>query len=142
MAVHATTPEDLDRHMSSVLLIEDDPHLRTELANVLRETGHQIIEASDGQAGLVQFHAHNPELVLTEVSLPEKGGLEIIAEIIDDRPLTKVFAISQPQRDRGVDLLEIATMLGAVRTFVKPVDVQNVVAAVRDELGTNESSFE
>ena len=136
MATLARTFEGWNREVSSVLLIEDDPHLRDELLKQLRKTGHRIIDASDGQAGLVQFHTHSPDLVLTEVSLPEKGGLEVIAEIKDDRPLTKIFAMSQPQGDRAVDLLEIAMMLGATRTFAKPIDVHLVVQAVRDELGT------
>lgn len=122
--------------MGSVLLIEDDPSLRDELLTQLRKTGHHILDASNGLDGLDQFHSHDPDLVLTEVSLPEKGGLEVIVEIKGDRPLTKIFAMSSPQHERGVDLLEIAMMLGAIRTFAKPVNVHLVAQAVRDELGT------
>lgn len=120
--------------MSSILLIDADPLLRGELRTALRDTDLHLIEAGDGEAGLAQFRANTPDLLLTEVSLPGKGGLELIAEILAARPQTKVFACSRSSVDRGVDLLEIAKLLGAIRTFRKPVDVPELVEAIREEL--------
>jgi DNA-binding response OmpR family regulator len=125
---------EYDPDMSSLLLIDADPLIRDELRAALRDTDLHLIEAGDGEVGLAEFRAHNPDLLLTEISLPGKGGLELIAEILDTRPQTKVFACSQPSADRGVDLLEIAKLLGATRTFRKPIDWPELVEAIRDEL--------
>jgi DNA-binding response OmpR family regulator len=127
-----------DPTMSEILLVDADSLLRGELRAALRQTDLHLIEAGDGEVGLAQFRANNPDLLLTEVSLPGKGGLELIAEILATRPQTKVFACSQPLVDRGVDLLEIATLLGATRTFRKPIDVPELVEAIRDELRPDE----
>lgn len=120
--------------MSSILLIDADPLMRDELRAALRDTGLRLIEAGDGEVGLAEFRAHNPDLLLTDVSLPGKGGLELIAEILDTRPQAKVFACSQSSVDRGVDLLAIAKLLGATRTFRKPIDLPELIEAIRDEL--------
>jgi DNA-binding response OmpR family regulator len=123
-----------DPAMSSILLIDADPLIREALRAAMKDTDLHLIEAGDGQVGLAEFRANNPDLLLTEVSLPGKGGLELIAEILDTRPQTKVFACSQPSVGRGVDLLEIAKLLGATRTFRKPIDLPELVQAIRDEL--------
>lgn len=129
---------ELDREMSAILLIEIDPFIRDKIRTALGDTNHRLIEAEDGEVGLTQFRSHNPDLVLTEISLPGRGGLEVIAEILATRPQTKVFAFSLASRKRGIDLLDTAKRLGATRTFRKPIDVQELVKAIQGELRSDE----
>lgn len=126
--------------MSTILLIEKDSGLRHRLRSALMEAGHDLIEAADGETGLAQFHAIGADLVMTDVALPGKGGLEVMAHVLIERPHTKIFALAVPQTDRGVDLLEVAEILGAARTFEKPIDVPELVRAVDEELITTWSS--
>ncbi|NGZ94623.1 MAG: hypothetical protein CV089_00570 [Nitrospira sp. WS110] len=129
---------ELNRDMSTILLIEIDPFTRDKIRTALGDTDHRLIEAGDGEVGLTYFRSHNPDLVLTEVSLPGRGGLEVIAEILAARPQTKVFAFSLPSRNACVDLLDTAKRLGATRTFSKPIDAQELGEAIQDELRSDE----
>ena len=126
--------------MSTILLIENDSDLRARLRTALMEAGHDLIEAADGETGLARFHAIGADLVMTDVVLPGKGGLEVMAHVLIERPHTKIFALAVPQTSLGVDLLEVAKILGATRIFPKPVDVAQLVQATGDELKTNGSS--
>lgn len=126
--------------MSTILLIENDSDLRARLRTALMEAGHDLIEAADGETGLARFHAIGADLVMTDVVLPGKGGLEVMAHVLIERPHTKIFALAVPQTSQGVDLLEVAKILGATRIFPKPVDVAQLVQATGDELKTNGSS--
>lgn len=121
--------------MSTILLIENDSDSRATLRTALSKAGHDLLEAADGEAGLAQFQATGADIVVTDVALPGKGGLEVMAQILVDQPHTTIFALGMPKPNQSVDLLEVAKLLGASRTFNKPVDVQKLVQAVGDEVG-------
>ena len=126
--------------MSTILLIENDSGLRARLRSALREAGHDLIEAADGETGLARFHAIGADLVVTDVVLPGKGGLEVMAHVLIERPHTKIFALAVPQSSQGVDLLDMAKILDATRIFEKPIDVPELVQAVDEEFMTTWSS--
>ena len=102
--------------MALVLLIEDDFDLRQCLAEMLVLAGHQVVEASDGLNGIEHFHKVHPDVVLTDISMPGKGGLDVIRELSLQFPESSIIAMS----GEGQEVLGQARRLGACRTLSKP----------------------
>ena len=107
-------------NMTKILLIEDDPMVRHALGRVLSQKGYEVLEAEDGQEGMDLFRRECPDLVITDIIMPNKDGLETIIEIRRDSPETKVVAISGGGYIKGEDYLGVADRLGAAKTLVKP----------------------
>ncbi|MEO5957891.1 MAG: response regulator [Opitutaceae bacterium] len=80
--------------MARILLIDDDDDVRTVLRLTLIHFGHTVIEARNGREGLELFAEARPELVITDIVMPEKEGLEVIIELRAHRPPVKIIAIS------------------------------------------------
>lgn len=119
--------------MARILLIDDDYCVRTALRLTLAKLGHTVIEAGDGVEGLKRFLSANPDLVITDIVMPEKEGLEVIMAIRAMQPSVKVIAISGNSRLRAADKLKMARQLGAVSVLEKPftpAELQSAVDAV------------
>ena len=97
-------------------------------------SGYEIIEAGDGQKGLELYRKHRPDLVITDLVMPEKEGLETIVELKREFPGVKIIAISGGGRKVPGAYLQIAKKLGAERTFTKPIDRLEMIQAVRELL--------
>jgi CheY-like chemotaxis protein len=119
--------------MPTILLIEDDEPIRTMLRGMLEHFGHTVIEARGGTEGLALFpHAH-VDLVITDIVMPEKDGLEVLRELRSMHPSVKIIAISGAERNRAAVYLHTAKLMGAVTVLAKPFTVDELRAAV-DEL--------
>lgn len=118
-----------------ILLVDDDPALRTQLARPLKEQGYDVREAANGREALEQQHARPADLIITDLFMPEKGGLELIAELqSSSSDHVPVFVMAEPHPGRAMNMLHMAETLGAKRTFEKPVDLSTLLQAVREEL--------
>jgi two-component system, chemotaxis family, chemotaxis protein CheY len=120
--------------MASILVVDDDPEVLTAVQEALSRTGHQVGVASNGKSGLDAIREQPVDLVITDIFMPEKGGLELITDVQRECPRTKIFAISTDTPQRGVDVLRVARMLGAQRSFQKPLDMSTVLDAVHQEV--------
>jgi DNA-binding response OmpR family regulator len=118
--------------MAKILIVDDDPRLRGTLVQVLTRAGHELVEAQDGQDGLNQFRAHRPILVVIDILMPVKEGLETIRELRADAPGVAIIAMS------GGDplFLDIAKMLGADAVLLKPFRSSDLVEAINKLLAT------
>ncbi len=116
--------------MALILVIDDDPMVRTTLRQILAKGGHDVIEAVNGKQGLQLFRAHGPDLVITDIIMPEKEGIETIMEIRGDNPTAKIIAISGGGRTRNMDYLEIARTVGAESVLAKPFSIKDVIQQV------------
>ena len=119
--------------MSRILVIDDDDTVRLSVRLALEDAEHQVDEAPDGAAGLERLKIQPADLVVTDIFMPEKEGLETIDEIRRDYPEIKIIAISGGGRIEPQDYLETARQLGADRALLKPFDIQLLVDTV-DEL--------
>jgi signal transduction histidine kinase/CheY-like chemotaxis protein len=117
-----------------ILLIDDESAIRKLFIQKLAGRGYEIIEACDGKEGLKLYHENRPDLVITDLVMPEKEGIETITELKREFPNTKIIAISGGGRNIPDAYLQLAKNLGVERTFPKPVDWPELIKTIRDLL--------
>jgi CheY-like chemotaxis protein len=120
--------------MQRVLIIDDDEQVRALLYEILERAGFAVIEAINGAEGLKLYRSQPTDLVITDLIMPEKEGVETILELRREFPDARVVAISGGGRNGGRDYLLIAAQLGARRTVAKPFSRQDILDAVRGAL--------
>jgi CheY-like chemotaxis protein len=120
--------------MARILLVDDDDQLRTVLALVLERAGHTVTAVPDGSRGVAAYRAAPADLVVTDLVMPEKEGIETIMELKAEFPDVRVIAISGGGRRVGTDYLQLAARLGAKRVLSKPFTNQEILAAIDDVL--------
>jgi DNA-binding response OmpR family regulator len=116
--------------MARILVIEDDADLRDMLVQLLARRGHEAVGAGDGAEGERLFRSRPADLVLTDLLMPGKEGLETIADLRRDFKGVKIIAISGGGRIEPSSYLSAAERMGASRVFTKPIDVTKLLDAV------------
>lgn len=113
-----------------ILLIEDVRVERKILKQWLEEIGCEVIEAANGVEGLALYHSHQPDLVITDIVMPEKEGIELMIDLMKSSPDIKIFAMSGAGKNKVGEYLPLAKCVGAIRTFSKPIDRRELIDAV------------
>jgi len=116
--------------MTRVLIIDDEEQFRSMLRQVLELSGYVVAEAGDGQQGLAILHQESADLVITDIIMPNKEGIETIFELKRDFPAVKIIAISGGSRQGGYQYLDQARHAGADHTLVKPFDGDELLQAI------------
>jgi CheY-like chemotaxis protein len=116
--------------MTKILVIDDDVVVRETIIQVLEDKGYIVISAEDGKRGVAAFRAERPDLVITDIIMPEKEGIQTIMEIRADRPDAKIIAVSGGGRIGNTDFLKIARQLGAADVIAKPFDPDDFILRV------------
>jgi DNA-binding response OmpR family regulator len=124
--------------MSSVLIIEDDLELLRHLAASFLAAGHKTFMAPDGEAGLAKLDAEAIDLVVTDIIMPVREGVETIIAVKARFPAVKVIAISGGYRIGPDDFLHLARQLGADLTLAKPFRPSALVAEAERLLGLSD----
>lgn len=120
--------------MARILVIDDEDLVRMMLRETLEKAGHLVSEASDGGEGLRCFHEETIDLVITDLFMPEKEGLDFIREAKMDSPEAKIVAMTADHREGANTYLEMAEMFGAARTLFKPVERDELLGTVSELL--------
>lgn len=120
--------------MATVLLIDDDPAVRRMVGRMLRSAGHDVVEAADGRAGLAALQARSPDIVVTDVMMPDTEGIETIRRIRETSELP-VVAMSGALKSGDQDVLLDAKLLGADFAIAKPFRREELLAAINNLLG-------
>ena len=121
--------------MTRVLVMDDDAVLRGALRVALEAAGYEVLDAADGETGLRLHDEHGADLVLVDIFMPERDGLEVIRALRAAIPRPKIVAMSGGGRIGEFDVLQAAAALGAARTLQKPFEPHVLLAAIRDVLG-------
>ena len=121
--------------MGNVLLIEDDKDYRELLKIALEKADYSVTEASDGLKGCRMFQKGFHQLVITDIFMPEKEGIETILEIKELAPEAKIIAISGGGQTGAIDMLTFAEDLGADAIMTKPIDLKNLISKVAELIG-------
>jgi len=123
--------------MKKILVIDDEPHILRMLKKMLERAGYEIDIASNGMEGLELFKKYPTDLVITDIIMPEKEGLETIREMKRIQSGLKIIAMSGGGKITADNYLQTAKLFGASRILEKPFTQQQMVAAVKEL--TNES---
>ena len=116
--------------MARILVIEDDEDFRGWLKTILEEVGHDITEAENG-LDVTDMHTATPfDLIITDIIMPEKEGLETIKDLKREDPNVPIIAISTGGRFKSDANLRIAGQLGADHTIRKPIDPEQLLKIV------------
>jgi YesN/AraC family two-component response regulator len=102
---------------------------------MLEMEGHEVDLAKNGKEGIDMINLRPPDLVITDIVMPEKEGLETIREVRKKYPTLKIIAISGGGRLDSNEYLEPARHFGAARIIKKPFQKSEMVNAVRELLG-------
>jgi CheY-like chemotaxis protein len=105
--------------MAKILIIDDDVGMRRTASRMLRRGGHKVVEAEDGVEGLRVFRTERPDIVVSDIVMPEKEGIETILELRRENPALQILAISGDLTG-STTYLRLAEMLGANGTLAKP----------------------
>ena len=120
----------------TILVVEDEPTLRETLAEALEADGFAVVQAADGRAALEQFRAHNPDLVLLDLMLPELSGLEVTRQV---RAESSVPIVMLTARDAELDKV-VGLELGADDYVTKPFSFRELSARIRAVLRRGEQA--
>ena len=124
--------------MARILIIEDEDEIRGLCKRILEHSGHEVTEASDGNSGMSLYREHLHDIIITDIIMPEKEGIEMIMELRRDFPEVKIIAISGGGHAMtGPACLQLAKRLGAVTTLAKPFSRQELLDAVDEALASD-----
>ncbi len=122
--------------MATILIIEDEELARLSMCEVLTAEGHRVIEAKDGVEGMTLQRSRPADLVVTDIFMPRKDGVETIVELRKAFPGLPIIAVSGGGSMKNLDYLQFAEKFGACRVLIKPVVAEDLVEAVSSCLGS------
>jgi CheY-like chemotaxis protein len=117
--------------MARILIVDDDPAVRSTLRKIFRNEPYEILEACNGIEALQSCRQNPVDVMITDVVMPDKEGIETIIELRRDFENIKIIAISGGGKRRVDIYLSMAKSLGADYVFNKPVPIGDLLDAVR-----------
>lgn len=118
--------------MASILIIDDNAALREVLRVGLETAGHTVREMRNGRDGIRAFRKEPSDLVITDIYMPERDGLELIEALRRTHPRVKILAMSGASGT--MDYLNRARLIGAAMVIRKPFEMPTLLKAVGDLL--------
>jgi DNA-binding response OmpR family regulator len=124
-----------DLSMAHILIIDDEPHILTVLQKLLTLKGHLVDTAENGDTGCNMCEMFSYDLVITDIIMPERDGFEVIRELNQKAPRTRIIAISGGTARLGCDaLLATAALMPRCHVLSKPLDFTVLLDFVDTEL--------
>jgi DNA-binding response OmpR family regulator len=114
-----------------ILIIDDDELIRLTCRNILKKIECDVIEAENGVQGLAQFKKERPSIVITDLLMPDKEGLETISEIKGSDKSVRIIAISGGGSTNNMSFLNIAKLMGADIILKKPFKPDELLGAIK-----------
>lgn len=116
--------------MARILVIDDEPSILLMIKKMLEREGYLVDTAIDGKEGLDLFEINKPDLIITDIIMPQKEGLEIILDLRKKHPGLKIIAISGGGRIHSEGYLPSAKLFGANLVFQKPLIKNEFLSAI------------
>ncbi|MBT3603970.1 MAG: response regulator [Candidatus Latescibacteria bacterium] len=116
--------------MADILIIDDEDATRNSMRKTLEQAGHIVREAASGREGLSLIHNEMPDLLITDIFMPDKDGLEVIRELRQEKLDLRILVISDGGITGDIDLLPQAKALGAQATLRKPFHPEDLLEVV------------
>lgn len=121
--------------MPNILIVDDDDDIRRVLRRILETDGHVVADCANGQDALLAMGTRRPDLVITDVYMPEMDGIEFLVRLREKDPDLPVLAVSGGSLATADFVLEDASQLGANAVLAKPFDIDEMRQTVRHLLG-------
>ena len=119
--------------MAKILIADDSAFMRKILKNILAKSGHsEVVEAVDGDEAIAKFKAEKPDLVLLDIIMEKKDGIEVLKQIKASNPKSKVAMVSAVGQEQ---MVKEALKFGAEDFIVKPFNSSKVEQTVQKILG-------
>jgi DNA-binding NtrC family response regulator len=116
-------------------VVDDDAGIRRSLHTLLSRAGYQVVQAGDGSEAIRLWRDRSADLVITDLHMPEKDGIQTIIELLTHSPGVRIIAMSGGGQTKRLDLLGNLTLLGTVLTIEKPFTLNEMLAVVSRALG-------
>jgi two-component system response regulator AdeR len=120
--------------MAHILVVDDEEEMRTMIGTYLARAGHVITQAADGREAMQYVRAKRPDLVVTDIRMPEWDGIQLMMALTHEGIRVPVIAMTGVPPDT-VPYLRIARGLGAVRVLAKPFTMPKFMQQVSEVLG-------
>ena len=121
--------------MANILVVDDEQSVREMLTHMLEADDHEVISAEDGEQGLNLYRENLPDLVISDLVMPHKNGIDMILELKKDFPELRLIAISGGGGITGAfDYLPTAKLVGANKVLKKPFGLQELRDALQHVL--------
>ena len=122
--------------MKRILIIDDEELARFTIREILEGASFEVDEAENGLVGIEKQKAAPFDLIITDIIMPEKEGVETIIDLKNDFPDLKIIAISGGGRTRNLDFLKLSERFGAGKVLAKPFTEGQLLDAVNEVLAT------
>ncbi len=126
-------PENQVTQMATILIIEDENHLRRDIGELLGFSGFDTLEAEDGPAGIRIAAAHLPDLILCDITMPGMDGLEVLERLHANAETAAIPFVFLTARAEG-DLREILKRAGASDYLAKPFTLEQLHGVIERNL--------
>jgi len=120
--------------MALILIIDDEPQIRSLLKLMLERDGYEVAEAPDGVEGIRIYRQNPADLIITDLIMPNKDGIGVIIDLKKEFPNVKIIAMSGGGLNKPEGYLKGAKKLGAACTLTKPIDRGEMLKAIKDVL--------
>ena len=120
--------------MAHIFLVEDDQYVQYTLSKILVKAGHTVACFDNGRLALEKLRMKPPDLVITDVVMPELGGLEMLAQFRAFNAVIPVLVVSAGSSKLSEDFKEMAAQSGANGVLLKPFDRATFLACVAEML--------
>jgi CheY-like chemotaxis protein len=117
--------------MKKILVIDDNENMLKMMCDLLTRSGYNVFSATDGVQGIKALHANTPDLVITDVIMPEKDGLEVIMDLKKHHPGLKSIVVSGGGILEPQAYLPLAKKLGADEVLAKPFRLAELLTLVQ-----------
>jgi DNA-binding NtrC family response regulator len=121
---------ELERSSATILVVDDDPDLLQSLRVLLEAYDYKVIMAANAAAAITAVAEQGPDLVLTDIYMPDADGFELINALRQRQFAVPVVAMSGGTRAGSYDNLSIATHLGAVAVIDKPFSNASLIDTI------------
>ena len=128
--------------MTKNLVSDDDVIVRKTIVQLLEDDGYHnhLVSADDGRRGMARFRSARPDLVVSDVIMPEQEGIQTISEMRWAEPDAKIIVMSAGGHMGNADFLKIALALGAIDAIPKPFNPNKLSTIVKGCLASRPNS--
>ena len=116
--------------MARILVVDDEAMLRGVVRKMLERNGHEVFDAADGALGTEAYRRLLTDIVITDIVMPNKDGIQLIIELKKEFPSVRLIAMSGGARTSERDFLEVAKQYGVRQVLHKPFSRAELEAAV------------